>query len=62
MFVSYDGVLCAKEIQRLGPMELKIYTPSKIPATVTQQLTKSVDFRQNYLLVTSIFAIRSRRR
>ncbi len=23
IFVSYDGVLCAKEIQRLGPMDLK---------------------------------------
>jgi hypothetical protein len=38
--------MCAKEIQ--GPMDLKIY-PSKKSATVTRQLTKSIDFRQNYL-------------
>ncbi len=30
-------------------MDLKIYTLAKKPATVTQQLTKSIDFRQNEL-------------
>jgi hypothetical protein len=33
----------------LGPMDLKICTLAKKPATVTQQLTRSTDFRQNYL-------------
>jgi hypothetical protein len=27
----------------------QIFTPAKKPATVTRQLTKYVDFRQNYL-------------
>ncbi len=26
IFVSQDGVLCAKEIHRLGPIDLKIYS------------------------------------
>jgi hypothetical protein len=30
-------------------MDLKIYTLAKKPAAVTRQLTKSKDFRQNYL-------------
>jgi hypothetical protein len=37
IFESKDGVLCAKEIHRLGPMDLKIYTLAKKP---TRQLTK----------------------
>jgi hypothetical protein len=48
IFVSLDGVLCTKEIHRLGPMDSSVY-PSKKPATVTRQLTKSIDFRQYYL-------------
>jgi hypothetical protein len=40
-------------IHRLGPLELKIYIrsleSSKKPMTVTPQLTKSRDFRKNYL-------------
>jgi hypothetical protein len=39
MFVSSDGVLCIKEIHRLGPMDLKIYTLAKKTVTVTRQLT-----------------------
>ncbi len=49
IFVSYVGVLCAIEIYRLGPMDLKIYNLEKKPKTVTRQLTKSQDFRQSYL-------------
>jgi hypothetical protein len=49
MLVSYDGVLSAKEIHRLGPMDLKIYILAKKLTTVTRQLTKSIDFLQNYL-------------
>ena len=30
IFLSQDGILCAKEIHRIGPMDLKTYT-----ATVT---------------------------
>jgi hypothetical protein len=48
MFVSSDDVLCIKEIHRLGPMDLKIYTLAKTTVIVTQQLTKSY-CRQNYL-------------
>jgi hypothetical protein len=33
----------------LGPMDLKTIAYRKKPTTVTQQLTKSRDFRQNYL-------------
>ncbi len=44
IFESYDGVLCAKEIHRLGPMDLKIYNLAKKPASVTRQLTKSIRF------------------
>ncbi len=29
IFVLYDGVLCAKEIRRLAPMDLKIYILAK---------------------------------
>ncbi len=32
-----------------NPMDLKTYTLAKKPATVTRQLTKSIDFRQNYV-------------
>ncbi len=31
IFVSLDGVLCAKEIHRLGPMDFKIYILAKNP-------------------------------
>jgi hypothetical protein len=44
-----DGVLCAKEIHRLGPMDLKIYTLAKTLDCDSTADTKSVDFRQNYL-------------
>jgi hypothetical protein len=41
-FFYHRMVSFATEIHRLGPMDLKIYTlPSKKPATVTRQLTKS---------------------
>jgi hypothetical protein len=30
-------------------MDFKIFTLAKKPTTVTQQLTKSLDLRQNYL-------------
>ncbi len=29
MFVAYDGVFGAKEIHRLGPLDLKIYSLEK---------------------------------
>ncbi len=39
-----------EEIHRLGPMDLKIYRYlSKKVATVTRQLTKSINFRQKYI-------------
>jgi hypothetical protein len=31
IFVAQDGVLCAKEIYRLGHMDFKIYTLAKNP-------------------------------
>jgi hypothetical protein len=31
IFVSYDGDLCAKEIHRLGPMDLKIFSLERNP-------------------------------
>ena len=34
---------------RARPYGFKNLYPSKKPATVTQQLTKSIDFRQNYV-------------
>jgi hypothetical protein len=44
------SVFCAKESHRLGPMDLKIAIPQQIkPTTVTLQMTKSTDFRQNFL-------------
>ncbi len=45
IFVSQDGALCAKEIHRLGPMDLEICTLAKKPSTVTGQLIKSINFR-----------------
>ncbi len=51
IFVSQNGVLCAKGILRLGPMDLKIHSLERNPktTTVTRQLTKSQDFGPNYL-------------
>ncbi len=50
IFVLQDDVLCAKEIHRLGPVDLKIYTLAKNPRLhVTRKLTKSIDFHQDYL-------------
>ncbi len=37
-----------KESHRLGPIDSTNLEPWKKPATVTRQLTKSQDFRQNY--------------
>ncbi len=31
IFVSKDGVLCAKEIQRLSPTDLKLYSLERNP-------------------------------
>ncbi len=61
ILVSYDGVLCAKEIHRLGPTDLKIYTLAKKLATVTRQLTKSIDFRQIYLCDFHLWAVAASR-
>ncbi len=44
IFVSLDGVLCAKEIHRLGPMDFKIHTLPKNLRTVTRQLTIYINF------------------
>jgi hypothetical protein len=38
-----------KKSIRARPYRFKNLYPSKKPATVTQQLTKSIDFRQNYV-------------
>jgi hypothetical protein len=43
-YLYHRMVSCAPKKSRLGPMDLKIYTPSKNLATVTRQLTKSNDF------------------
>jgi hypothetical protein len=48
IFVSPDGVLCTKEIHK-----------SKKPATVTRQLTKSLDFHQNCLCDFHLSACRN---
>jgi hypothetical protein len=42
--------LCAKEIHRLGPIDLKNLYPSKKPVTVTRQLTSSVDYLCDFYL------------
>jgi hypothetical protein len=61
IFVSKNGVLCAKEIHRLGTLDLKIYYLSKKNHDcVTRQLTKSTDFRQNYLCEIRLCTLRPR--
>jgi hypothetical protein len=48
IFVSPDGVLCTKEMHK-----------SIKPVTVTRQLTKSIDFHQNYLCDFHLSACRN---
>ncbi len=50
IYVSWDGALCAKEMHRLGPMGLKIYSLERNPwLWLNSWQKKSQDFRQNYL-------------
>jgi hypothetical protein len=55
-----EAYLCQRmvSVRQINPQAMsygfKIYTLAKKAATVTQQLTKSIDFRRNYLCDTSI--------
>ncbi len=54
IFVSKDGVfLCAKEIHRLGPMDLKIYSPDRNP----QLWLDSWQSLETFAKITSVTSI-----
>ncbi len=57
--IGYDGVLCDKETHS-RPYGFKNLQPRKKPTTVTRQLTKSRDLRQNYLCDFHLWALMKR--